>query len=231
MIITIDGPVASGKSTLARMLAKDIGAYYIYSGLLYRALAYLLIEHEAYQKEDLENPKAEDLARYLDADKFVYSFEDDFKERIFFENQDITPFLKTNFIDDASSIISTNGRVREALYGIIREIARHFDIVFDGRDGGSVVFPAADFKFYVTAPVEVRAERWRNDQRKEGFDFSSEQALQKVGERDRRDKERKIAPLVIPDGAIIVDTAGLTPEENLQKMFVYIQNNQLLQEK
>lgn len=223
MIITIDGPVASGKTTAGRNLAKQLGFYYLYSGLLYRALAYLLVQHCLYQDDELDNPKAEDVNVYLDQKRFIYRYDDQFEERIYFDTQDITPHLKTSAIDSAASILSANKLVRDAITALQRELARHFDIVIDGRDAGSVVFPGADVKFFLTASVEERAKRWQNQQATQGLDFTIDEAIKKISTRDKRDKERDIAPLVVPDNAIVVDNSELTQGQTYNKMLEYMQ--------
>jgi CMP/dCMP kinase len=219
MIITIDGPAVSGKSTLGRMLAKNLGYYYLYSGLLFRALAYLLINKGGYREDDLRNPHADDVTKYLDPEKFIYQYNEQFKESVFFDGIDITPHLKNHFMDKMASIIGTNKSVRDFLANFQRHIAqKNPDIVVDGRDEGSIVFPAATIKFFLTALLEVRAERWRHEQKKIGNDVSQEQAMVMLRERDERDKNREADPLIIPDDAMIVDNSYASPEDILKQM-------------
>ena len=225
MIITIDGPTASGKSTIARALAKRLGYFYVYSGLLYRALAYLLVNHFRYKKDDLCNPRGEDVVELIDPQRFYYQYDDQFKERIIFDGQDITPHLQERFIDQAASIVSINKYVRDWVTNLQRQIARDFSVVVDGRDAGTVVFPGADIKFYFTAKDEIRAERWRAEQQKLGNDFTQDEALQIIIERDKRDSERKLAPLTIPNDAIVVDNSDLSIEQSVEKMMELIDNN------
>ena len=151
MIITIDGPTASGKSTLGRMLAKELGHYYLYSGLMFRALAYVLKNQYGYTNEQFEQPRIEDIDSVLAPKRFVYTYDDQHKERIFFDGVDITPHLKAGGIDQLASVVSRNSAVRDRLTQLQRSIAESADVIVDGRDSGSVVFPYADYKFYVTA--------------------------------------------------------------------------------
>jgi len=229
MIITIDGPAASGKSTLARSLAQVLGCFYLNSGLLYRAVAYILINNCAYTLEDLSNPDPIQLQLYIDPKRLVYDYDKDFKERIFFDGQDITPFLKTSFIDKGASIVSTNEKVRDLLLDVMRVVPQKFKVVAEGRDTGTVVFPEANIKIYLTAPVAVRAKRWQEEQHKKGIVFTLKEAIEALTERDKRDSERKVAPLVIPDDAIIVDNYDMDADQTLAHVVSLLKNNKMIE--
>lgn len=222
MIITIDGPVASGKSTVSRILADKLGFYYLCSGLLYRAIAYLLINNYGYTLETLNNIAVEDLKQCADPVRLRYYYDELTQERVFFDGNDITLYLKDKFMDQVTSIISVNEDVRKAVTAMQRDIARDYNVVIDGRDVGSVVFPQAQVKFFVTASVAVRAERWRKDQERYDNHFSLDEAMVLITERDDRDKNRIIAPLVVPKDAIVVDTSVLTVQQTAEKMMKYI---------
>lgn len=225
MIITMDGPVASGKSTIARIIAHRLGYYYLNSGLLYRALSYVLITMRGYTLETLDQLKQEDIDYCFDTARFSYRYDEQNNERIFFDNQDITPYLKDRIIDQVASIISVNAQVRDAITHIQHRIADDHNIVTDGRDVGSVVFPYADYKFFITASLEVRAQRWQKDQQeKYGNYFSLEKSIAIITDRDERDKTRIIAPLRVPAGGVVVDTSDMTIEQTIAKMFGYIRN-------
>jgi len=228
MIVTIDGPVASGKSTLGRRLAKELKLFYLYTGLFYRALTYLLINKEIYKDEDLKNPKQQDLYTYLDPELLIYRYDPEFGGTILFDGEDITPYLKTSFIDKQVSILSANKRVRLLINEIVRNIARNFDVVVDGRDAGTVVFPGADIKFFITAQPEVRAKRWRHIQEKLGEAYLPEQALTLITERDKRDENREIAPLIIPDDAIVIDNSDQDVDQTLADMLEKIDRSEHL---
>lgn len=224
MIITIDGPAASGKSTVSRILAHKLGYYYLCSGLLYRALGYLLINRFGYTQETIEHPHYEDIMRCFDPGKFSYRYAQDTQERIFFDGFDITSYLKERSMDKIASIVSVDKLVREAVTQIQRTIASKHSIITDGRDVGSVVFPDAEVKFFVTASVQVRALRWRKDQEKYGNHFSVDEAIAIITDRDERDKNRDIAPLVIPIGAIIIDTSDMTIDLVIDEMIEFVKN-------
>lgn len=222
MIITIDGPTASGKSTIARMLAQELGYYYVCSGLLYRALAYLLINHYGYTEQTVAHVDPKDIAACFDKDKFLYLYDAQHGERILFDNEDITPYLKDSFIDRITSITSVNEYVRHFVTILQHSLAQDHDIVIDGRDTGSAVFPHAEVRFFLTALLEIRAQRWLVDQNKHGHHFMLEQAMEKVADRDKRDMERTIAPLIIPNGGIVVDNSALTLEQTFQEMLAHV---------
>lgn len=225
MIITIDGPTASGKSTLARMLAHKLGYYYLYSGLMFRAVAYVLKYHYGYTETQFEHPRLEDITHLLDSKRFVYSYDNTHNERIFFDGVDITPHLKAGNMDQHASIVSRHEGVREQLMELQRAIARSNNVIIDGRDSGSVVFPYADYKFYVTASEQERARRWLKQQQSYGSTISLPEARAFIHERDERDTKRAIAPLVIPKGAYVIDTTYQTPQEAIAAMCAIIDDN------
>lgn len=224
MIITIDGPVASGKSTVSRMLAHELGYYYLCSGLLYRALSYLLITVRGYTLQTLDQVTQKDIDYCLDNGQFSYRYDAHNGEHIFFADKNITPYLKDRLIDTVASIISVRPEVRHAITEVQHTISSCHDIVTDGRDVGSVVFPRAEYKFYVTASVEIRAQRWRKDQEKYGNHVSHQEAIAAITDRDERDKNRAIAPLIVPKNAIIIDTSDLNVEQTVKKMLEYIKS-------
>lgn len=222
MVITIDGPSASGKSTVAHALAQKLGYYYLNTGLLYRALAFLLLKREGYTEQDLAHPRTEDLKRYLNEVHFSYHYSSTGQVTITFEGLNITPFLKEPEIDRGASIISLNHRVREALHTIQHSIKNQHDIVVEGRDSGSVVFPHADYKFFLTASLEERAHRLQKMQEQRGITHTLEQAEQALQERDKRDQEREVAPLRPAGDAVVIDSTGRDVNHVVQEMIKYI---------
>jgi cytidylate kinase len=222
MIITIDGPAASGKSTIARMTAEKLTFYYLNTGLLYRAVTYLLMNQYGYTQQDLTAVKNDDLVACTDATRFVYSYSPIDGPSVVYNNKNITCFLKDPVIDQCVSLISPQASVREALSHLQRAIAHDHDVVVEGRDVGSVVFPDADYKLYLTASLDVRGTRWKNYQETKGNNYSLEEAKDRIGQRDLQDKSRSHSPLIIPDQAIIIDNSQLSLEESVQEILKHI---------
>jgi cytidylate kinase len=211
MIITIDGPSASGKSTIANKLAQRLGFFYLNSGLLYRAFAYAVI-HEKHAPDVLAQEAVEDIIALL-----YYHYHDG-TARIAYRDKDITGSLETETIDQTASMISTSHKVRVAINDWQHRLVRDKNAVVDGRDSGSVVFADAAYKFYVTASEDIRVKRWLAKQREQGRTPTDEQALSALRSRDKRDAERAEAPLVVPEGATIIMNDGNDPHAVVEQM-------------
>jgi len=222
MIITIDGPTASGKSTVAALIAKKLGFYHLNTGFLYRSLAYLLVNARGYSENALENVQEEDIRECVRSDFFSYSYDVQKDVCISYQGNDITRFLKDSSVDQYVAIISSQKFVREAMVEQQRALAKKYNLVIDGRDVGSLVFPQAHFKFYLTASLSVRAARWQKDQSIRGNIFTLEEAQERVHDRDIKDMSRKISPLAIPEGGIEIDNSQLTLDETVYKFLSYI---------
>ena len=209
MIITIDGPVASGKSTVAKAIAKELGIYYLYTGLLYRVIGFVLLEK-------LKTKEA--LIKFLDeiTNKdliFLYDVAYDYSDgepHLFYKETDITSMLLDSKYDQIASIVGANKIIRDALLGVQRGIARYHDVVADGRDCGTVVFPDAQHKIFLTASLDVRAQRVALDRTRGETEVSLEKVKAELEQRDKRDMQRDVAPLIIPEGAVVVDSSHLT---------------------
>lgn len=219
MIITIDGPVASGKSSVALFLAHDLKFYYLYTGLLYRGVAYILAQHYRYTPSMMHSPLPDDLYDILHNHQFVYGYTVEEKGAfITFDKEDITPFLKTAAVDAWSSCISASLPVRQAILHLQVTIAEEYNIVADGRDMGTVVFPQAAHKFYLTADKEIRALRWQNDQRRRENNVSLQESIECIQDRDNRDQNRKHSPLTQASDAIVIDNSHLSIYETVKLM-------------
>lgn len=201
-MITIDGPSASGKGTVAQRAAAALNFHYLDSGALYR-LAALAAEKLKIPLDD-EDAVAT-LAGALDL-QFM-------GERIFMAGVDVTDEMRTEHCADGASRVAVLPRVRAALLARQRAFRNPPGLVADGRDMGSVVFPDADFKIFLTAAPEVRAERRYKQLKEKGMYANVEDILQEIRSRDARDASRRIAPLQLLPGAKLLDTSKLTIDE------------------
>ena len=223
MIITLDGPSGSGKSTIAQLLAQKLGYFYLNSGYLYRALGYILVKYYGYDEAKLRNPDFKDVQSCLLSGKFIYDYVAG-RAIVRFEDE-ITHHLKRVEVSEYASLISRHPEVRAILVEYQRNLAlEKRSMVVEGRDCGSKVFGDARVKFFVTASSEVRARRLQKDQEKLGKILSYEEAYEFVSRRDNRDKTREHAPLVQPEGSVLIDTSDLGPEEVLEHMLAVLKN-------
>ncbi|MFC1894768.1 (d)CMP kinase [Candidatus Dependentiae bacterium] len=218
MIITIDGPVGSGKSSVAKNLAKKLNIYYLNTGLLYRSVAYILINVLDRKLSDLENITQNDLEF---TSKIVYRYFNN-KEQILFDGKDITKDLYQTALDQAASIISAKKIVRQNLLDLQRSIAKENDLVAEGRDCGTVVFVDADYKFFLTASIKIRAMRILTDEKRINQNMDLGKVEVEVELRDKRDRERDISPLAVPDNAIIIDNSKMDERETVKEFLRFI---------
>jgi CMP/dCMP kinase len=208
LIIAIDGPVGSGKSTLARRVAEMMGYVYIDTGAMYRAVALKALGRAI--AIDPENAASlEALARETRIDLRAQ----DGGQRVFLDGEDVTGAIRTPEVAQAASKVAAIAGVRHVLVAEQRRAGQQGGVVMEGRDIGSVVFPDAELKIFLTASPEVRAERrWREHQSK-GDRIDLGRTLEEIQERDRRDQERASSPLVRAADAVVVDSTAMEPEE------------------
>lgn len=213
-IIAIDGPSGAGKSTLGRMLARELNLLYIDTGSMYRALALAVMESSVNSNDDLA---VGSLASRVDIDLQG----DPDSLRVILEGRDVTDAIRTEEVTHMSSIISTIPAVRRAMVARQRELGKR-GAVLNGRDIGTVVFPDADVKFFLTAFPQERAQRRFEEERAQDSSVSFEETFAEMSERDRRDETRADSPLVAADDAIIVDSTGLSIKEVFEKMMTAV---------
>ncbi|NRA70625.1 MAG: (d)CMP kinase [Gammaproteobacteria bacterium] len=217
-IITIDGPSGAGKGTIARLLADKLGWQLLDSGAIYRVLALAALHHNVeLDNEDALTP----LAGHLD----VRFTSDDASIKVILEGEDVSREIRSEKIGNAASKVAAFPRVREAL--LRRQRAFHTDqgLVADGRDMGTIVFPNAPIKLFLTASAEERAQRRFIQLQEKGFDANIQSLLSEINERDERDRNRKVAPLVPADDALMVDSTGMSIDEVLAKVIDYAANS------
>lgn len=224
MIITIDGPSASGKSTVSRLVADHLGFYYLNTGLMYRAIAYVAHTYLGLQEAQLKHLSKEIIEKIVGHHNLVYQYTTKDGATMLYEGKNITPFLKDALIDRLVSIISPQAIVRNAMVAMQQSIAYQHDSVAEGRDLGTVVFPNAHFKFYITASLEERARRWQQDQAKRGNPYTLEEARSYLQDRDYKDSNRSLSPLKKPEHAKEIDTTHKTIPQVVQQIVSTIKN-------
>lgn len=218
MIITIDGPIATGKSTIAKTLANEIGYIYFDTGAMYRCVTYGIL------KNHLSTDDVESLKNFLENFKFDIKIKHG-DRRYFVDNEDVTDKIRLQEVTSAVSKVSAAPLVRDKLVALQREHAIGVNAVFEGRDMGTVVFPEAQVKIFLTGRPEVRAKR-RYDELKKKYpeetkNLTIEKALEDLNRRDHLDTTRDISPLKQAPDCLVIDTSDLTIEEIIFKILEF----------
>lgn len=213
MVIAIDGPAASGKSTTAKEVASRLEYIYLDTGATYRALTLKAIENSV----DMEN--GNELSRL--ALKTDISFKN---ARLYLNGKDVTEEIRKPVVDENVSLVSSYPEVRKRMVILQRKISKGRNVVCEGRDIGTVVFPDADVKIYIDASLDVRAKRRMLELQSNGVNITYENVKRQLQARDNLDSKRQHSPLSIPEGAVILDTTNLTIEEQVKKVLEIIEN-------
>ena len=211
MIIAIDGPAASGKSTTAIGVAKRLGITYLDTGAMYRAVTFGLIEN------DIKFEDSSELDNYLKQIKLKLS-ETKSGVMLKLDGRNISEEIRSSMVTENVSEVSALKNVRHAMVLIQRKIAKKNDCILEGRDIGTVVFPNADFKFFLIADEKVRAKRRQNDLKKMGEQKSIDNVTRDIIKRDYKDSNRKHSPLIRSENAIIIDTSNLGINKVIDKI-------------
>jgi CMP/dCMP kinase len=216
MIIAIDGPSGAGKSTLGRMLARELNLLYIDTGAMYRAVALAVIEQSATTTDDqaiAEIARRAQIALAGDADSL----------QVLLDGRDISDEIRSPHVSQTASVISTIPEVRRELVRRQRKLGEQSTgVVLDGRDVGTVVFPNADVKFFLTATPEQRADRRFDEEQARMRDVHYEDVLRDINQRDERDATRVDSPLKIAEDAVVIDTTELNIEEVFERMLAIV---------
>ena len=221
MIVAIDGPSGAGKSTLGRMAARSLGLLYIDTGAMYRAAALAVIE------AGVSLTDRESVAEVVNSAKINLAGDPD-SLQVLLDGRDVSQKIRTEEVSHASSVISTIPEVRRTLVRCQREMGRRGGgVVLDGRDIGTVVFPDADVKFFLTAAPEARAHRRYEEDRLKERAATFEETLADINTRDQRDSTRDDSPLRIAEDAVVIDTTELSIEEVFQRMMSEIHERKL----
>lgn len=218
LVIAIDGPSGSGKSTVAQRLAARLGYSYVESGAMYRAVAFLALE----SRTDLHDAAA--LGR-LAAEADIRFLAGDSGNRLFLGDRDVTEAVRSPEVTDASSIVSVHAAVRQELVARQRALGRDGGVVMEGRDIGTKVFPDADLKIFLDASPEVRSARRFHDLADSG-EITQVRVEQEMAERDRRDRERDVSPLVPAADSIYIDTSRMDADQVVERILALVKNIQ-----
>ena len=212
--VAIDGPAGAGKSTIAKLVAKEKGYIYVDTGAMYRGLAIHFIKKKI---------KAEDIEGIVEAckDAEVSIAYENGVQQIYLNGENVTTMLRTEEVGNMASKTSAIPAVREKLLELQRTLAREKDVIMDGRDIGTNILPNADVKIYLTASVETRATRRYKELLEKGETCVYEEIAQDIKERDERDMNREIAPLKQAEDAILVDSSEMTIDEVVKTICSY----------
>ena len=214
--IAIDGPAGAGKSTIAKLVALSKGFIYVDTGAMYRALAVYFLD-QGIKPEETEKivavlPDADVTIQYKDA-----------TQQVLLNGLNVTERLRTEEVSNMASVSSAIAEVRAKLFDLQQELAKKNDVVMDGRDIGTHILPNADLKIYLTASVETRAKRRHHEMVEKGVKSDLSVIMAEIEERDHRDMNREVAPLMQADDAVYLDTSKMTIPEVVAQITAMIQ--------
>jgi cytidylate kinase len=201
--IAIDGPAGAGKSTIAKRLAKELGYMYVDTGAIYRTVAYFF-DLWGVAPKDIDG-----ITRYIDELNVGIEYAEDGTQHMIMNGMDVTGDIRTQDISQKASLISAHAIVRDMLLDMQRDVAKHHNVIMDGRDIGTVVLPKANVKIFLTASAEVRARRRTDELLAKCQKANYAQILKEIQQRDYQDTHREVAPLKMSRDSIKVDTSEL----------------------
>lgn len=204
--IAVDGPAGAGKSTIAKLVAKKMNLIYVDTGAMYRAMAVYFLK----QKVDIyDNEAVAKACAYADV---TIKYEDGL-QMVYLNEENVTPYLRTEEVGNVASVTSVVPQVRERLLELQRTLAKKSDCIMDGRDIGTCILPNADLKIYLTASSAVRAKRRYDELTAKGEECDLAKIQEDIEERDYRDMHREVAPLKQAEDAVLVDSSYMTIDE------------------
>lgn len=202
--IAIDGPASSGKSSVAKIIAKNLGYTYLDTGAMYRCATYIALKNN-YSENDISA-----ILKELSEHPITFKKADDDSQLVFLGTEDVTLAIRQNDVTNNVSWVSAIAEIREELVAQQRRIAQDGAIIMDGRDIGTVVLPDAELKIFLIASVDERAERRYRENLEKGIDSDFETLKEEIAARDFKDSHREVSPLKAADDAIVFDTTGVT---------------------
>ena len=229
LIIAIDGPAAVGKSTMGKLIARELGFLYIDTGAIYRAITWKVLKNNinVYDEDIISNLVSN---TYITIEKVNCNSLNDYYH-IFVDGEDVTEEIRNPRIDQNVSQIARLPKIRKQLIYLQRELAEKGDIVMEGRDIGSVILPQADIKFYFTASEEERIKRRHKELINKGYSIDYEKVKKQIIQRDKIDSKRKYAPLIMAKDAILIDSTEKSIEEVKDKILKIIKKFRECREK
>ena len=210
--IAIDGPASSGKSTVAKIIAKDFGYTYLDTGAMYRAATYIALNNQVSPEESSR------LLELLEQYPISFGRAETGEQLVFVGDVDVTNPIRENEVTNAVSSFAAIPTIREKLVALQQEIAQQGGIVMDGRDIGTVVLPKAELKIFLVASVDERAERRYKENLSKGIETDLETLKEEIAARDYKDSHRETSPLKQAEDAIYLDTTGLSILEVVEKI-------------
>ncbi|MDZ7765119.1 MAG: (d)CMP kinase [Melioribacteraceae bacterium] len=221
VVIAIDGPAGAGKSTVAKHLAQLLNYVYVDTGAMYRALTFIVIRENV----------ADDIEKVIKISKdaeIELRFED-FITRVFFNGEEVTEKIRSSEVNSKVSEISKIPEVREQMVKIQRSLGNNQNLIAEGRDTTTIVFPDATVKVYLTASIEERAKRRYKELIEKGFDVSFEEVKENIIQRDQIDSSREVSPLKKADDAVLIDSTNMEIPDEIHKMIKIIEESTGLQ--
>jgi CMP/dCMP kinase len=215
MIIAVDGPSGAGKSTLGKRLAKKLGLLYLDTGAMYRAVAFAVLQNDAVDNDEIIQ---------IAQDAKIELVGEPESLQVLLNGENISDKIRTNEVGQMASIVSTISEVRKNLVKLQQKLGKQGNgCVLDGRDIGTVVFPNADLKIFLTAKPESRARRRFQEDFEKGIATTFEETLTEINKRDKRDVTRADSPLTIAEDAVVIDTSELNLDEVFAQIMLHVE--------
>ena len=217
-VVTIDGPSGSGKGSISKRVSEKLGWHYLDSGSLYRALGIAAI------KQGVDIASEDALAELIDEIELEFKKAEQGNWAIFLNGQQVQDQLQTEAVGDVASKIAVFPKVRSGLLAKQQTFQKAPGLVADGRDMGSIVFPNAPYKIYLTASADERGKRRHKQLIRKGISANLTDVIQDIEQRDERDKNRLLSPLVVPDGAVYIDSSSSSIDEVVAQVLNILKN-------